>query len=292
MHREFFAKRYEEINGKIVEFKLKPSLRVNTLKISPKELKIRLEEKGVKLERIKFVNNGFYYESKFSLGATTEYLLGYYYLQEAASMIPAEVLNPNNKDLVLDMAAAPGSKTTQISQIMNNQGLIIAFEKNPKRAFALKNNVERMGCKNVCVINEDILNLKTNIQFDKILLDAPCSGNYLSQKGWFSKRDLNGIIRNSEYQKKLIRKAHELLKENGILVYSTCSLEPEEDEEVVDFALKLGFKILPTQIKIGDEGITKFKDKNFSEDLKFAKRLWPYKTKTQGFFIAKLKKVI
>ncbi|MGB9748576.1 MAG: NOL1/NOP2/sun family putative RNA methylase [Candidatus Woesearchaeota archaeon] len=290
MNREFFIKRYEEIGGKFVEITLKNSFRANALKIGIEELEQRLANKGVKLERIKFVNNGFYYKSSFSLGVTTEYLLGYYYLQEAASMVPAEVLNPKKQDLVLDMAAAPGSKTTQLSEIMGNEGLIIAVEKNSKRAIALENNIERMGCKNICIINKNILDFKSKVLFDKILLDAPCSGNYADEDRWFEKRDLKGILKNSEYQKKLVRKAYDLLKENGILVYSTCSLEPEEDEEVVDHALKTGFKILPIEKKIGDNGITSFGKKVFDDKIKLARRFWPYVTGTQGFFIAKLKK--
>lgn len=291
MNEELFIKRYEEIGGKFVEINPKNSIRINTLKIGTEELKKRLMNKGIQLESINFVSYGFYYKTNFSLGATTEYLLGYYYIQEAASMLPAEILNPDKNDLVLDMAAAPGSKTTQLSEIMGNKGLIIAVEKNPKRAKVLCNNIERMGCKNICVINKDILDFKPKIMFDKILLDAPCSGNYITDKDWFKKRDIKGVLKNSEYQKKLIKKAYDLLKEGGILVYSTCSLEPEEDEEVVDYATKIGFKILPIEKSIGDEGITNFGKKVFDEETKLTKRFWPHKTNTQGFFIAKMKKV-
>ncbi|MCX6709733.1 MAG: NOL1/NOP2/sun family putative RNA methylase [Candidatus Woesearchaeota archaeon] len=291
MEKAFFSERYAAIGGRILESELKQSIRVNTTKIKTEELIRRLEKKGVSFERIPFVSYGFFYRSRFSLGSTSEYLMGYYYLHEAASMLPVIVLDPKEDELVLDMCAAPGSKTTQLSQLMNNNGIIIAVDKNKERIAALMNNLERLGCSNVFVFNEDALKFSPHLKFDKILLDAPCSGNYATDRSWFAKRDLPGIKNNSETQKKLIEKAFSLLKENGALVYSTCSLEPEEDEEVVDFALKnFSFHLEETGLSTGSPGVTSFEGKDFDNSLKLSRRLWPFKAKTQGFFIAKLRR--
>ncbi|MEM0231000.1 MAG: RsmB/NOP family class I SAM-dependent RNA methyltransferase [Candidatus Woesearchaeota archaeon] len=291
MDQSFFLKRYKSIGGDIQDIQLRKTLRVNTLKISTSEVKRRLEEKGVSLEEIPFVKNAFYYESRFSLGATPEYLLGYYYLQEAASMIPAVVLNPSPGEVVLDMCAAPGSKSTQLCELMNNTGVLIAVEKNRKRAEALSNNLERTGCRNAAVLLKDALEIEAGERFDRILLDAPCSGNYLSEPNWFVKRNIAGILKNSEMQKRLIEKAFKLLKRGGTIVYSTCSLEPEEDEEIVDYAIRvLGMQAEQTGLEIGVPAVLEFNGREYEKSVSLARRLWPHLTGTQGFFIAKLKK--
>ena len=290
MEKEFFLKRYKSIGGDIAEITPRNSIRINTSKISVQALSLRLSKKGVEFEKIPFSTNGLYYKSRFSLGSAPEYLMGYYYLQESASMLPALALAPKEDETVLDMCAAPGSKTTQLSELMNNRGIIIAVEKDAKRCKSLKNNLERMGCADVTVINEDALNIDSQETFDKILLDAPCSGNYAIERGWFEKRDLSGIEKNAAVQKKLIEKAYSLLKKGGALVYSTCSLEPEEDEEAVMFALSLGLKLEETGIAAGEPAALEFNEEKFDGKMGLARRLWPHKTGTQGFFIAKLRK--
>lgn len=147
-----------------------------------------------------------------------------------------------------------------------------------------------MGCANVTVINDDSLNISSQEIFDGILLDAPCSGNYAIEHGWFEKRDLSGIEKNAAVQKKLIEKAYFLLKKGGALVYSTCSLEPEEDEEAVMFALSLGLKLEETGISAGEPAALEFNSEKFDSRMNLARRLWPNKTGTQGFFIAKMRK--
>jgi len=265
MEKEFFIKRYEQLGWKLESPKIKQAIRVNTLKISKERLKKRLLEKGVKLSDIKFVKDGLFIESsKFSVGSTDEYLLGYYYIQGAASQIPSEMLNPKDTDLVLDCCAAPGGKSTQLSQIMKGKGVIVALDKKSQRLIALKNNIERMGCPNIITYNMDALDIsKLSLKFDKILLDAPCSGNFTQGIGWFAKRDIEGIKSNAENQKKLFQKCFDVLKPGGVIVYSTCSLEPEENEENVEWFLK-----------------------NYDIKLLEKERIWPSE-ETQGFFIAK-----
>jgi tRNA (cytosine40_48-C5)-methyltransferase len=283
----FFIHRYKKM-GHIIDpekIKLKEAIRINTFKIDEKKIIKRLKKNEITINKISFLKQGYFTDADFSIGSTEEYLLGYYYLQEAASQCVSEVLNPKETDLVLDMCAAPGSKTTHLSQIMNNKGIIIAIDIHQKRIEALKNNIERMGCENIIVYRKDAKYVNDlNLKFDKILLDAPCSGNFLIEKDWFEKRTIDDIQKNANEQKKLISSAIRVLKKNGTLIYSTCSLEPEENEEIVEYALnKFNIKLEKIEINIGEEGLT--------EKTRLCKRFWPEKTNTQGFFIAKIIKI-
>ena len=265
MEKEFFVERYRKLGWKFYKPKIKQAIRVNTLKISKDRLKKRLSAKGIKVSDIGFSKDGLFVEkSDFSIGSTVEYLLGYCYTQGSASQLPAEMLNPAQDDLVLDCCAAPGGKTTQLSQLMKNKGVIIALDKKSQRLIALKNNIERMGCSNVIAYNIDALDVSSlSLKFNKILLDAPCSGNFTQDENWFGKRDIEGIKGNAENQKKLLKACFDVLMPGGILVYSTCSLEPEENEDNVGWFLE-----------------------NFNAKLLEKKMLWPSE-ESQGFFIAK-----
>ena len=154
------------------------------------------------------------------------------------------------------------------------------------------NNLERCGVKNTTVFQGNFSEAKKlGIQFDKILLDAPCSGNYLSEAHWFLKRNQEGIQINAQLQKKLISDAVDLLKPNGVLVYSTCSLEPEENEMNIDWALsELPITLCEIKLPIGDEGLIEINGKKLNPEIAKCKRFWPHKTKTEGFFISKMVK--
>jgi NOL1/NOP2/sun family putative RNA methylase len=261
----------------------KKCIRVNTLRTESKELLRRLNKKGVLLRKIPYLQNGYEYKAKFSLGATPEYLQGHYYLQEAASQIPVEVLNPKPGSKVLDMAAAPGSKTTQIGQLMKNEGTIIALDNNATRINALTSNIERCGVTNCIVYKKDgRFGFDVAKDFDYILLDAPCSGNYCIEENYFENRSMADIKERAKLQRELLKSARLSLKKGGMLVYSTCSLEPEENEENVEWLLKNypDMKQVSTGLSIGEEGIKQ----------PLSRRLWPHKTRTQGFFIAKFEK--
>ena len=293
MSKEFFIKRYKQLGENFKEINLRHSLRVNTLKITDQEIKKRLQSIGVVLEKISFTKEGYYYDSKrFSLGAITEFLLGYYYLQEAAAQLPVQVLDPKENELILDACAAPGGKTTQISQSMNNKGLVVALEKKKHRITSLKSSLERLGIENVALYEMDaLLSNKVDMKFDKILLDAPCSGNFVTDNKWFDKRDINGVNKSAKLQRQLLKKMCELLNKDGVLVYSTCSLEPEENEENIDWALKnLPLKLDKIELNIGDKGLTNIFGQKLNKEIEKCKRFWPWKTNTQGFFIAKLRR--
>ncbi len=294
--KEKFIERYSKLTN-FEEFKkyslsyLRKSIRVNTLKISINSLKKRLVK--LKLKKIPWCKEGFWVNATKNLGNLIEHTLGYFYVQEAASMIPAVVLNPKKNDTVLDMCAAPGSKTTHLANLMCNSGLIIANDPQFKRIKALAINLQRCGVSNTVVSLMDATRIK-NLKFDKILLDAPCSGTGTIRKslGTIQIWNENKIKKFANVQKRLILTAYDNLKDNGILVYSTCSLEPEENEEVVDFLLQ-NRKCRLEDIKLNikrNNAILEFNNKKYSSEIKKCLRLWPQDNDTEGFFVAKIRK--
>ncbi|MBE0632924.1 RsmB/NOP family class I SAM-dependent RNA methyltransferase, partial [Candidatus Bathyarchaeota archaeon] len=226
--REWFIARYGAMGSNLSGFETTPqAIRVNPLKTQASDLIDTLSSQGVELEKIPYLDHGYRVRwSPFSLGASVEYLLGLYSLQESASQYPMQVLTPTSSDKVLDMASAPGGKTTQAAAYMQNKGIIVALDISRDRLFATENNVERCGVINASIHHVDALELPDKPSFTKILLDAPCSGNYVTDLDWFNKRSLSDIESNAELQRRLISKALNLLETNGVLLYSTCSLEP------------------------------------------------------------------
>lgn len=293
MDHGLVAKRYKQLGGKLEEVRLPTVIRANTLRMDEHMLVSRLMEIGVQVEKIPYLKYGYkVVKSKFSLGAITEFLLGYYYIQESASQLPVQALYPEPGELVLDMAASPGGKTTQLAQWMQNKGAIIAVEKANFRIQSLKSNLERCGATNCLAYNTDALKAGDwGLKFDKILLDAPCSGNYVTDRSWIQKRTIEQFKQSGEQQRRLLGAACRMLKKTGTLVYSTCSLEPEEDELVVDWALRnLPLRLVETNLDIGEPGLTNAFGKQIASEVKKTRRLWPNKTGTQGFFIARFER--
>ncbi|MEM4247158.1 MAG: RsmB/NOP family class I SAM-dependent RNA methyltransferase [Candidatus Woesearchaeota archaeon] len=290
----FFLDRYSRLGETVPEkIELKPALRVNTLRIQEDVLVNRLHSLGVSLSKIPWLTHGYRIErSKFSLGATIEFLLGYYYLQEAAAQLPVEILDPMPGDVVLDCCAAPGGKTTQLAQHVQNKGAIIALEKKSHRLLSLRNNLERLGVSNCVVYHLDAVKAeKLGIMFDKVLLDAPCSGNYASDKGWFSKRKINDIMKSAKFQRGLLKAAISVLKPGGVLVYSTCTLEPEENELNMQWLIEnYDVNLEPVCVNVGDRGLTDVFGRRLHGSIANCRRFWPHKTGTEGFFIAKVRK--
>lgn len=307
--KEGFKERYSKLTDwqQFSEYSLsflRRSIRVNTLKISVDELKSRME-KDWHLEQIPWCKEGFWLEHKGEgdeyrrdIGNTIEHQLGYVYIQEAASMIPPIVLEPKPREIVLDMCAAPGSKTSQIAQYMQNEGLIIANDFKGARLAPLGINLQRTNVTNAIITlmrGEWFIN--AGIKFDKILLDAPCSGTGTIRKSLKTLKiwNPNMIKKIAAEQRKLIDAAFQVLKESGILVYSTCSLEPEEDEGIVDFLLNKYDTAALEDINI--KGLKKgkiveeFDEKKYSKEIKKCLRLWPQDNDTEGFFVAKIKKL-
>ena len=307
--KEKFIERYSKLT-EWEEFKkislsfLRRSIRVNTLKIPINELKKRLE-KNWNLTQVPWCKEGFWIEHKGigdehrrDIGNLIEHSLGYFYTQEAASMIPPLVLEPKENEIVLDIAASPGSKTTQIAQYMNNKGILVANDYTILRMKPLSLNLQRCGVTN-CIITLMLGQWfrKSNIEFDKILVDAPCSGTGTIRKSLKTLRiwNPNMIKRLSITQKQLLETAFKILKPGGTLVYSTCSLEPEENEGVVDFLLSKYKSASLEEIKLKNlkksEPILEFEKNNYNSDIKKCLRIWPQDNDTDGFFVAKIKKI-
>lgn len=300
--KDRFIERYSELTDwetfkKYCLSFLRRSIRVNTLKISFSDLKKRLEKDWI-LEPVPWCKEGFFVEHKQGrrdLGNTIEHQLGYFYIQEAASMIPPLILNPKKGEFVLDMCSSPGSKTTQIAQMMENKGIIIANDPSVKRMAPLCSNLTRLGITNsiTTTMKGQQFN-KYESKFDKVLLDAPCSGTGTIRKSVKTIMMWNPSVLKSitAVQKELIKTAWKCLKKKGTLVYSTCSLEPEENEGLISWFLdeepdaKVESFKLPG-LKKGD-AILEFDGEKYNPEVEKTCRMWPQDNDTEGFFIAKI----
>merc|ERR1712226_963335 len=239
------------------------------------------------------------YSAQVPLGATPEYLAGHYILQGASSLLPVMALAPQENEKILDMASAPGGKTTHIAALMRNSGLLYANDANKKRCKAVVGNLHRLGITNTVVCSHDGRKIHTVMKgFDRVLLDAPCSGTGVIAKDPSVKtgKGHKDIQLCSHMQKELILSAIDALDANsktgGYLVYSTCSILPEENESVVDYALKKRqVKLVDTGLDFGVEGFSKFRDFRYHPSLNLTKRYYPHTHNMDGFFVAKLKKL-
>jgi NOL1/NOP2/sun family putative RNA methylase len=303
--KEKFIERYKKLTN-FNEFKkyslsfLRRSIRVNTLKISINDLKKRLE-KDWQLTQVPWCKQGFWIEHKGEekrrdIGNLIEHLLGYIYVQEAASMIPPIVLDPKPGEKILDIAASPGSKATQIAQMMENKGILIANDYKGDRMKPLGINLQRMGIINTIATLMQGRFFK-GFKFDKILVDAPCSGTGTIRKSLKTLRiwNPNMVKRISGTQKQLLETAFNNLKQGGALVYSTCTLEPEEDEGVIDYFLEKYPNAKLEEIKLPglkrSDAILEFAGKKYNPEVKKCLRLWPQDNDTEGFFVSKIKKL-
>ena len=266
-------------------------IRINTLKIDVDSLKQKLLEKDVILEQTQLQEVFLIVESKFPIGATMEYLSGYYYIQDLSSCFAVESLDIKESDTVLDMAASPGGKTSFMAQKMNNKGVILSLESDRKRLRKMMFNLSRCGVMNTVLWNikgEEIVNY--NYRFDKVLLDAPCSCDGIIQKDPLRKTTYSkeSITYCSTRQSKMVESALRVIKPDGLLVYSTCSLAPEENEFIINSLLEK-FDITVEPINIGTDSLLQFGDKVMDNSIKFTKRFYPHIHNTNGFFIAKLR---
>lgn len=277
------------------------TIRANTLKISGHELRRALLEAEVKPDTVFWYRDAFIIRNKTLKYIRTlkHYIEGDLYVQSLASMIPPLILNPKPGEKILDMAAAPGSKTTQMAAIMENKGEIVANDPNPIRAQKLNANLLLQGAENVKIILERGERLfKTYPDyFDKVLLDTPCSGegrintfDWESYKYWSYKH----LLEYSALQKKLLTSALLCVKKGGSVVYSTCSISPEENEEVVSSVLeKAGGLVTTENIHLHnfpfERPIMKYKGQEYHRDVSRSARIYPSGL-MEGFFIAVLKR--
>ncbi len=269
----------------------------NSLKTNSTNLRRQLEKRGFKFERVKEFNGLIVNFEPFNIVSTPEYLAGMFSIQALSSLIPPFSLHPSPNSIVADLTASPGIKTCFLAQHMQNQGTIIAIEKSKQRIPALKANIVRMGVRNTIILNFDaILFSKSGFFVDNILLDAPCSGSglKLTKNNRLKPKMLNDIPRQAKRQEALLQAAWCQLKPNGTLVYSTCSLEPEEGEVQINNFLEQYDNeavLLPISFNTGVPGNKTNWTCSFHPQLSKTKRIFP-KQGYDGFFIAILKKVI
>ena len=263
------------------------TLRVNTLKYDIHSLMNYFKEKNIKFERVPWYKDALIIKNakEKDIQKLDIYEKGYIYLQSLSSMVPPIVLNPKPSESVLDVAAAPGSKTTQLAAIMDNKGKILANELDKIRFERLKYNIDSQGATMVETINKrgEVLGTIYEEQFDKVLLDTPCSGegrfiatSTATYRNW-SEKTVKDLVK---LQKKLIQSAAKALKPRGELVYSTCTINKHENEEIIEYAInELGLKLINIDLEIKDA--IRIKEKSI--------KILPSKT-MEGFFIAKFVK--
>mgnify|MGYP001601839126 FL=1 len=294
------AEDFEAFN-EIIHTSPRNFIRCNTLKIGPAELLEKLKEKwDVKQpfpEHLEIMT----VESELGpgeLGNAIEHILGYYYIQEISSMMSVIALDPRAHELVLDVCASPGSKTTQIASAMANKGTLFANDVKIDRISILGANLERMGVTNCIVTRNDGVQLcekfaKNKWKFDKILLDAPCSGEgtLRSSPKTFKMWNIKVVNNLGRMQKKLLATSLKCLKVGGVLVYSTCTHSPEEDEAVIDFALK-NFPVeiehvnLPLRCR---QGVEEWRNDKYDSRVKSCCRIYPQDNDSEGFFVTRLR---
>jgi 25S rRNA (cytosine2870-C5)-methyltransferase len=288
-------------------------IRTNTLKTRRKDLAAALMKRGVTLDPLaSWSKVGLkIIESSIPIGATPEYLGGHYMLQSAASMCPVLSLAPEPNESVLDMSAAPGGKTSYIAQLMRNTGHIVANDLRPDRQKATVANLHRLGVRNVITSAYDGRKLSSifSRRFDRVLLDAPCSGLGVISRDPTVKvqRKMNDIKQCAHLQKELLLSAIDTLKckkgggggtqgssssGGGVMVYSTCSISVMENEEVIHYALsKRDIRVIDTGLDFGRPGYVRFQHQRFHPSIQLCRRFYPHVHNMDGFFVAKIEKL-
>lgn len=276
------------------------TIRTNSLKTRRRELAQALINRGVNLDPVgKWSKVGLViYSSTVPVGATPEYLAGHYMIQGASSFLPVMALAPQENERILDMCSAPGGKASHIAAIMKNTGVLFANDINKDRLKAVIGNFHRLGIVNSIIVSYDGRTFPSVMKgFDRVLLDAPCTGTGVAAKDASVKtnKDALDLQRCYNLQRQLLLAAIDCVTARsttgGYIVYSTCSILPEENEWVVDYALKKrNVKLVPTGLDFGTEGFTKFRNLRFHPSLNLARRFYPHTHNMDGFFVAKLKK--
>lgn len=293
----FYGKSQTRMISSHLKYKDPRIIVANRIKIQLTDLKFRLEKKGFKFSLAHEFDGLIVRHEPYSIVSTPEYLSGQFSIQSLTSLIPPKSLKPSSKSTVADLTASPGIKTCLLAQEMNNDGTILAIEKSKNRIPALRANLTRLGIWNTIVLNIDALLFpKLGIEVDNILLDAPCSGTglKLTKNKRFMPKSLEDVFRHADLQQKLLESAWLQLKPNGTLVYSTCSLEPEEGEvQISNFLNQHPDEaiLLPVPYDVGIYGIETNWETPLNHQLRHSKRIFP-DIGFDGFFIAYIKKVM
>ncbi len=294
--KEMLGEEFKEYE-KTLEEKHYSGIRVNTLKISPEEFE-RIAPFSV--TRIPWIKNGYYYNQNEQPARHPYYFAGLYYIQEPSAMTPASLLPVTPGDKVLDICAAPGGKSTELGAKLCGKGVLVSNDISNSRAKALLKNIELFGIRNPVIASEapgKLVDYFTEY-FDKILVDAPCSGEGMFRKSPAIMRNWEqyGVEYYNKLQKEIILQAARMLKPGGYLLYSTCTFSKEENEGTISYLLEQypEFQVVDplTDSSVSYEGFSHGRPEwgNGREELKNCIRLWPHKIKGEGHFIALLRK--
>ena len=274
-------------------------IRINTLKTSLNAGKERLAEMNIDVVPLPYYPAGFRIRKGYELlPRTIEHSLGHIYIQEGASMVPPIALDPRPNHLVLDMCAAPGSKTTQISQMMGNKGAVIANDKTFRRITSLGHNLQLCGVTNAIVMREDgrLLPHRLSLKFNRVLVDAPCSasGHLRGKSPQFAPPDTKRLHGLQALQKGLLRAGFHLLQPRGRLIYSTCSLYPEENEDVIQYLLNKEpeARLVKQDVTglVNHAGLLEWEANQYDDTMRHCLRVYPHDNDTDGFFIANIER--
>ena len=299
---DFIQNLYNEYNERVADKILLgmlnnryTTLRVNTIKTNITKIKEILNNSNIEFEDVNFYKDALIIKNKTEkdLENLNIYKDGEIYLQSLSSMIPPIILNPKPKEKVLDLTASPGSKTTQMASIMENEGYILANEIDKIRCDRLKYNIEKQEAKIVEVSNKDgrVIGEKLKEKFDKVLLDVPCSGEgrfLINKPSTYSSWSEKQVKELANLQKELFLSGYNALKKGGTMVYSTCTLNKLENENIIDWAIKnFNMEILDIDIKLKE--IIKPSIKGLDKRIEKAIKILPSKT-FEGFFVCYLRK--
>lgn len=295
---EQYVERYREIVDDFDSFlkystmPLPKIIWTNHLKADVEDIEVLLS--GEDYEELSWWKGAFKVTSNFKPGKTIEFLSGQIHAQEEVSMYPVLAMNPKPGEYILDMCAAPGNKSAGICLKMNDKGLLVANDFRSGRIALLQNSMTRLGFSNYIVTQNDGTSFSTNRNFDKILVDAPCSAEGNIRKSKWSMRNENHSLKFQTLQINLLKRAIEMTKSGGAIVYSTCTYSPDENEVVVN--ANLSEKVELVEIDFPKElnyspGILKWKDKKFHPGLAKTCRIWPHQNNSGGFYVAKFRKL-
>lgn len=298
---EKFEKRMQELLGAEYEGFVKgydaehaAGLRVNTMKLSPEAFRKRTP---VEVRPIPWISNGFYYDADVAQPAKHPYYFaGLYYIQEPSAMTPAAVLPVEPGERVLDLCAAPGGKSTELAAKLCGEGVLVSNDISNSRAKALLKNLELFGTKNAVIVSEPPAKLAERFAgyFDKILVDAPCSGEGMFRKSPAIMKNWEqyGVEYYQKLQREILPSAVKMLRPGGMLLYSTCTFSPEEDEDTLAFLLREYPELSMEDVPLSYEGFAPGRPEwaDGTEEIKKAIRIWPHRMEGEGHFVALLKK--
>ena len=300
------VQKYIEVLGEaealdLVRWNEKPlpeTIRCNDYLAPCSELEERLSQKGFSLARIPWLPHGIeVLEQPVSVGATHEYLQGLYYIQDPGSMTVAYLLDPRPGETIVDMAAAPGGKATQIQQLTWDSSTLVAVDVSRKRMRALRSNMQRMGFKNYVAIRADsrmLPQLAGAGWADRVLLDAPSTGEGIIRKdpSRKSSRSQTDVLLVHYMQLEMLYSAVEIVKPGGLVLYSACSTSPEEGEMVVSRLLTLRSDVEVEDLNppLGSPGVTEYMGFRLDPRVRRCSRLWPHLHGTEGFFLCAIRR--